>query len=236
MEPLKVANIAVLTEEVIRDSSPSAEAIVRDALRDALVARLDIDFIDPAKAAVAGVSPASITNGSTDDIASSGTDADAIRLDVRSVFARFIVASNAPSSGVWIMSATNALALSMMVNPLGQPEFSGISMNGGTFQGLPVIVSEYAGAVIILVNANDIYLADEGGIAIDLSREASLQMDTAPTMNSTTPTPIATVSMFQTNSVAFRAERTINWARRRPTSVAYLTGAAYGGAVTAPTV
>ena len=236
MEPLKVANIAVLTEEVIRSSSPSAEAIVRDALRDALVARLDVDFVDPAKAAVAGVSPASITNGSTDDIASSGTDADAIRLDVRSVFARFIAANNAPSSGVWIMSATNALALSMMVNPLGQSEFPGVSMTGGRFQGLPVIVSEYVGSVIILVNANDIYLADDGEIAIDLSREASLQMDSAPTMNSTTPTAIATVSMFQTNSVAFRAERTINWARRRATSVAYLTGAAYGGAVTAPTV
>lgn len=236
MEPLKVANIAVLTEEVIRDSSPSAEAIVRDALRDALVARLDVDFIDPAKAAVAGVSPASITNGSTDDIASSGTDADAIRLDVRSVFARFIAASNAPSSGVWIMSATNALALSMMVNPLGQSEFPGVSMTGGRFQGLPVIVSEYVGNVIILVNANDIYLADEGGIAIDLSREASLQMDSAPTQNSTTPTATSMVSMFQTNSVAFRAERTINWARRRATSVAYLTGVAYGGAVTAPTV
>ena len=236
MEPLKVANIAVLTEEVIRDSSPSAEAIVRDALRDALVARLDIDFVNPAKAAVAGVSPASITNGSTDDIASSGDDADAIRLDVRSVFARFIAANNAPTAGVWIMSATNALALSMLVNPLGQSEFPGIGMNGGTFQGMPVIVSEYVGNVVILVNASDIYLADEGGIAIDLSREASLQMDTAPTMNSTTPTPIASVSMFQTNSVAFRAERTINWARRRATSVAYLTGAAYGGAVTAPSV
>jgi hypothetical protein len=235
LEPLKVANIAVLTEEVVRDSSPSAEMIIRDALRDALVQRLDIDFVNPAKAAVAGVSPASITNGSTDDIASSGTDADAIRLDVRSVFARFIAANNAPSTGVWIMSATNALALSMMVNALGQSEFPGISMTGGRFQGLPVIISEHVGNVIILVNASDIYLADEGGIAIDLSREASLQMADNPTMNSTTPTGIASVSMFQTNSVAFRAERTINWARRRPTSVSYLTGVAYGGAVTAPT-
>lgn len=235
LEPLKVANIAVLTEEVIRDSSPNAEVIVRDALRDALVERMDIDFIDPAKAAVAGVSPASITNGSTDDIASSGADADAVRLDVRSVFARFIAANNAPTAGVWIMSANTALALSLMVNPLGQREFPGIGMNGGTFEGMPAIISEYVGSVIILVNASDIYLADEGGIAIDLSREASLQMDNAPTNNSVTPTATTMVSMFQTNSVAFRAERTINWARRRPTSVSYLTGVAYGGAVTAPT-
>jgi hypothetical protein len=133
------------------------------------------------------------------------------------------------------MSANTALALSLMVNPLGQREFPGIGMNGGTFEGMPAIVSEYAGPLLILVNASDIYLADEGGIQIDLSREASLQMDTAPTQNSTTPTATAMVSMFQTNSVAFRAERTINWARRRPTSVAYLTGVNYGGSVTAPT-
>ena len=63
LEPLKVANIAVCTEEVLRDSSPSAEMIVRDQLAAALRERMDIDFIDPAKAAVAGVSPASITNG-----------------------------------------------------------------------------------------------------------------------------------------------------------------------------
>lgn len=63
LEPLKVANIAVATMEVIRDSSPSADGIIRDQLAAALRQRLDIDFIDPDKAAVAGVSPASILNG-----------------------------------------------------------------------------------------------------------------------------------------------------------------------------
>ena len=232
LEPLKVANIAVLTEEVLRDSSPSAEVIVRDSLRDALVARLDTDFIDPAKAASAGVSPASITNGAT-AIASTGTDADAVRLDIRALFQVFINANNAPNTGVWLMSASNALALSLMVNALGQPEFSGISMAGGVFFGLPVIVSEYVGSNVILVNASDIYEADEGGIAIDMSREASLEMSDAPTHNSTTPTAASLVSLWQTNSVGIRAERTINWARRRPASVAYLTGVQWGGAVPA---
>jgi len=37
--------------------------------------------------------------------------------------------------------------------------------------------------------------------------------------------------MFQTNSVAFLAERSINWARRRTSAVTYLTGVAWGGAV-----
>src|SRR5690606_1606145 len=61
LDPLKVANIAVVTKEVVANSSPSADAIIRDQLVAALRERLDLDFIDPAKAASPGVSPASIT-------------------------------------------------------------------------------------------------------------------------------------------------------------------------------
>lgn len=233
LEPLKVANIAVLTEENIRSSAPSSELLVRDGLRDALVETQDLAFFDPANAGTAGVKPASILNGAT-AIASTGTDADAIRLDVRALFQVFISANNPPQSGVWIMSATNALALSMMMNPLGQREFPGISMNGGTFEGLPVIVSQYAGNVVALVNASDIYEADEGGIAVDMSREASLEMkDSGLTQDGLTGTGTSLVSLWQSNLVGLRAERTINWKRRRTVSVAYLTGVEWGGPVPA---
>lgn len=228
LEPTKVANIAVVTEETLRNSSPSAEMIVRDQLAAALRERLDIDFINPAKAAVAGVSPASILNGATTS-ASSGNTADDVRADIRTLLAVFIAANNPPTSGVWVMTATTALALSMMVNPLGQAEFPGISMTGGSLNGMPVIVSEYVPAgVVALINASDIYLADDGDVSVDMSREASLQMDSAPTINSATPTGASLVSLWQTNSVGFRAERTINWARRRTGSAAYLTAVAWG--------
>ena len=229
LDIFKVANIAVVTEELLRRSTPAAEGLIRDNLADAIASRLDTDFINPAKAAVAGVSPASITNALT-AVVSVGGDADAIRADVRALMATFIAAQNAPTSGVWIMGTLTALSLSMMVNPLGQPEFPGLSMNGGTFQGLPVIVSDYIGAgVVVLANASDIYLADEGGVQVDMSREASLEMADNPAHNSDTPTGATSlVSMFQTNSVAFRVERFINWKRRRPSAVAILTGATWG--------
>jgi HK97 family phage major capsid protein/HK97 family phage prohead protease len=234
LDIFKVANIAVVTEELLRRSSPAAEALLRDSLAAAIAARLDIDFVNPAKGAVAGVSPASITNGLT-PVVSSGGDADAVRADIRALMATFIAAQNAPTSGVWIMGSVTALALSMMTNPLGQPEFPGISMMGGTFNGMPVIVSDYIPAgTVVLANASDIYLADEGGIQVDMSREASLEMADNPAHNSGTPTGATSlVSMFQTNSVAFRVERFINWARRRPSAVAILTGATWGAAVDA---
>lgn len=230
IEPLKVANIAVATMELIRDSNPSADGLIRDQLAAALRERLDIDFIDPDKIAVAGISPASILNGVA-GIPSSGDDADAVRADVRALFNQFIAANNAPTSGVWLMSSVTALALSMMVNPLGQSEFPGITMNGGTFQGLPVITSQYlpsdsSGGIVALINAGDIYVADEGGIDLSMSTEASLQMDNEPDNPSTAATVM--VSLWQRNLVGFRAERTINWARRRTSAVSYLTGVSWG--------
>lgn len=235
LEPLKVANIAVLTDEVIRDSSPSAEAIVRDQLVEALKARLDIDFIDPAKTASAGVSPASITNAAPNG-ASSGSDAEGVRDDIRSLLGEYVAANNPPTTGVLIMRSDTALALSMMVNALGQNEFNGIGMNGGTLLGIPVITSQHVPAgIVVMVNASDVYLADEGGFRLDMSREATVEMlDSSLTGDSIGVVPgtaASTVSLWQTNSVGFLAERTINWAARRTNSVAYLSGVAWGGAV-----
>lgn len=237
LDPLKVANIAVITDELLRSSSPAADRMIRDALVEALRGRLDTDFIDPAKAASAGVSPASITNAATPIGSSQGTpstyvDSDDVAVDVQLAMAGFINANNAPTNGVWIMSATRALALSLMRNALGQRENDGLSMNGGTFAGLPVIVSEYISDTnVVLVNASDVYLADEDGFQVDASTEASLQMDSAPTNNSVTPTATTQVSMFQTNSVAIRAERIINWALRRASAVQVLEDV-YWGATT----
>lgn len=226
LEPLKVANIAVATMELIRDSSPSAATLIRDSLADALRERLDIDFIDPSKTASAGVSPAGILNGVT-AIPSSGIDADAVRTDIAALLKAFINANNAPTTGVLVMPATVALTLSLMVNPLGQPEFPGITANGGTLLGLPVITSQYvptvsAGSTVALINASDVYLGDDGGIELSMSDQASLQMDDNPDSPVTSSTVL--VSLWQHNMVGFRAERTINWARRRTTSVAHLSG------------
>lgn len=57
-------------------------------------------------------------------------------------------------------------------------------------------------------------------MTLDASREASIIMDSDPQAlvdgvdNTTTFAPQA-VNMFQTNNIAFRAERYINWKTRR---------------------
>lgn len=233
MNPLKVATIVVATMEQLRDSSPSAEVLLRDSIVKAVAKAQDQAFIDPANAGSANVKPASITNGLT-AVVSSGNDGEAVRADAKAAMGKFVLANNPLTSGVWVMSATTALSLSLMTNALGQPEFPGLTLNGGTFMGLPAITSQYAGNYVALVNAEDVYFGDEGEVAVDMSTEASLEMMDNPTGDSVAATPVAAelVSLWQTNSVGFRAERTVNWMRRRTSAVALITGVAWGDPTT----
>lgn len=237
----KTAGIVVMSDELVRSSSPSAEAIVRKDLIDQTAQFLDAQLLDPSVAAVTDVSPASLTNGVT-PIVASGTDGEALRADAKRLMSAFISANMGLATAVWVMTETQALGIALMVNALGQPEFPGMNANGtGTFMGLPVILSENivpqdqvtgppaipAGSRISLIKASEIMLADDGETVLDASREASLQMDSAPT-NPPTATTVM-VSLWQMNLVALRAERFINWAKRRPGAVQFITGANYTG-------
>ncbi len=237
----KLAGIVVMTDELVRFSNPSAEQIVRQDLIDTIVQTMDRDFVDPANAGTANVKPASITNGVTPVVAS-GTDADAVRADVQELMGKFVTANLSLAGAVFIMTEMQALALALMLNPLGQREFPDIQINGdsgGKFFGLPVVLSENipanpgagdpivgAGARIILAKASEIMLADDGETLLDASNQASLQMDSAPTNPPVANTVM--VSLWQMNLVGIRAERFINWTKRRPGAVQYIDSAAYG--------
>jgi hypothetical protein len=236
----KVANIAVLTEEEVRFSTPAADLRVRNALAGALIERMDRDFVDPDFAGSANVSPASITYGAPTSAASGTINSAAIADQTTAVNAMLQYFPEATLSGlVWIMSGRTGYSLGQAMNSLGQKQFSGIGISGGEIGGIPVITSEYlayggglspaSNNLAILVHAPSIFLADDGGVRIDSSTEASLQMLDNPTNDVMTPTPTTMVSMFQTDSIALRAERMVNWKRARDNSVYVLTNVAYSG-------
>jgi len=228
----KVAGIVPLTEELVRFSSPAAEELVRSDLASAIAQFIDAEFIDPSNAAT-DVSPASVTYG-VSAVTATGTTAAAFRADVKSMFAAMLAANQQVTAGYWVMTQTQALALSLMQNSLGQPEFPGITMTGGTLLGFPVITSENLpastgspadGYPIIFVMPGEILLADDGGVSIDMSREASLQMESTPDSPWTATT--VTVNLWQHNMVAIKAERYINWKPRRSTASGIIAGAKY---------
>lgn len=218
----KAAGIVVLTDELVRFSNPSAEALVRTDLANAITQFLDEQFIQPAITATPNVSPASITNGANSHGAS-GTDAADFRTDIGSLLGYFLAANISPAGSVLVMTPGQAVALAIMTNVIGQPEFPTINADGGSIMGYNVVTSQSCtSGVVSFFKPSEILLADDGGIQIDASREASIMMD-----DGSSPTTATVVSMFQYNKVALRVERVINWARRRDDAVAYLSGCNY---------
>jgi hypothetical protein len=99
-----------------------------------------------------------------------------------------------------------------------------MSQDGGMIMGFKAVVSQAAGTTVALVQPSAILYADDGGVTIDVSREASVQMDTV-----LDNPPVATsllTSLWQMNLVGLRAERFINWKKARAGVVQY-TAATY---------
>lgn len=232
----KVSGIVVITDELARSSNPNAETYVLQDLSNTLVQLWDRDFVDPAKAAVANVSPASVTNGVT-PVTASGPTADNFNADARAIISQFLTQNMSLNGAVWIMSETALLSIQMLFTPLGQPAFPTASGAQPTLYGLPVIASQNVpdtggGNTIILAKANEILLAFDGQVMLDASDQASLQMDTAPDNPPSASTVF--VSLWQTNRIGLRAEAYVNWTKRRPGAVRYITGANYGDVPPAP--
>jgi HK97 family phage major capsid protein/HK97 family phage prohead protease len=214
----KAAGIIVITMELAKLSSPSAEAVVRADMIAGIAGFLDQQFIDPAVVLVPNVSPASITNG-----AGTAASSDNASTDLQTILAHFS-AANLPLGGITlIMSETNALAMGMKRDAMGNKVFPSMGVAGGSAEGISVIASNAAGQNVIGLSGNNILYADEGGIAIDVSTEASVIMDSDPA-NAVAP---SLTNFWQNNLVGLRAERMINWLRARQEAVYYLTGAAY---------
>jgi len=82
-------------------------------------------------------------------------------------------------------------------------------------------IAPEAGDTVVAVDPSGILVA-LGDISIVPGPSATLEMRADPTGSSTDPTASTLVSMFQTNSVALRAEQVANWRLVRPEAVAVL--------------
>jgi len=220
----KIAGIVVVTDELVRLSSPSAEATVRQDLTEQIAQFMDSQFLDPAVAAGAN-NPASVTNGVASP-AASGTDADALYVDLNTALATFDNADLGTESVHIVMTPALARGISTLRNALGQAEFPTMNPSGGTLLGYPVIVSSSVpSGTIVLIKANEILVADDGRVTLDASNQATLDMAGGDT---------PAFSLWQKNCTGIRAERWITWAKRRTASVAVIDTASYGPSVGSP--
>jgi HK97 family phage major capsid protein len=216
----KASGIIVISEELAKISNPSAEAVVRNDMIAGMAQYLDQQFIDPTVGAVTNVSPASITN-LANGFATAGTSGDNARTDIKKAI-NLLTSGNYPiSQTVFVMSEANAFALSTALTTNGVLVNPNLTAKGGTVLGVPVVTSQSAGQVVALIHTPSILYADDGGVNIDVSREATVEMNTVPTSPITAASVY--VSLWQANLIGLRAERFINWKRAKTTAVVYTT-------------
>ena len=224
----KIAGIIVLTDELVRLSTPSAEAVVRNDLVRSIAKFMDEQLLDTSITASSS-RPASLTASGTGftAIAASGYDADAFYMDVNDALAGYDNAETGLENIYVLTTPAVARGLSTMRNALGNFEFApGLNPQGGMLMGFKVLVSNSVpDNYILFVKTDEIWLADDGQVTIDASREATVDMS-----GGSSPA----FSFWQKNCVGIRAERWIRWQKRRTSAVQGISGALYNPTGTSP--
>ncbi len=225
---MKVAAISAISNELLKDSSPAAEQMVRDSLIASVSQKIDEVFLSD-DALSAGVSPAGLRRNLA-ALHSAGNDADAVLADIKALYAPFITAKNA-SGLVFVMNTALAKSLSLMRNTLGVKVFPGITATGGTLEGDTVVTGDNVNAAhVYLLKPSDIYKIGDTGLEISVSNQATVEMSTAPTGAGLGHTAASAnlQNMFQQEQTAIKIVRPFNFQKRRSTAVAWIDDADYG--------
>ena len=194
----KLAAITVYSQELMRRSDPAVDILVRDDLIAASSALIDTTFLDAEEATTAR--PAGVLDGVT---------AAAYEADLLTLISSFVTANLSLDGAYILMSETRAAQISLLRDALGNTYFNGMSLRGDrTLMGIPVITSQTVGDKIILVKTSEILLAQDGGVDISYSDQATL-VDGQTTHN-----------LWQQNKFAVRVEKFITWAKRRTIAAA----------------
>lgn len=217
LDPLKVASIVVVTREMLQSTDPTVEATLQDDLVRAVTSAMDEALLDPDNAGIANEVPASLANGATQIAATSDFGAD-LRAVVEAFQGDF-------STAYFVTSPAVATKIATMTDAGGRYLFPNIGPRGGSLLGIPVICSRAdaqttSGSQLTLIDAAGIASAMED-LGIEVTDAAALQMSDDPDDSGS---PVELVSLFQTNSVAYKAEVMANWSRQRPASVVVLEG------------
>lgn len=204
----KLAAITVYTQELMRRSDPSVSVLVRDDLIAASATLVDNTFLDAV--AASSTRPAGVLNGVT-MTPNTGETAAAYEKDLLALINTFVTNNLSLDGAYFLMSETRAAQIALLRDALGNSYFNGMALRGSrTLLGIPVITSQALGNKIILVKTSEILLAQDGGVDVSYSDQATL-VDGGTTHH-----------LWQENKFAVRVEKFITWAKRRPVAAAFL--------------
>lgn len=228
---LKVTGLCALTEELVQNSSPAADALIAVDLLAAGAEAIDRALLDVG-AGVANERPASIFYGAHSQ-ASTGSTFAAIDSDLTNALQYMVSVGSDLRNAIWTLRPETAIYLSALRDTAGTLAYPDLTPLGGVLRGLPAIVSSSMPepgspplGYIGLVDGSQLAVVDQGAAQIAVSRNATIQMLDNPGSSSVSGTPANAVSLFQTNTVAVRSTHWVNWFMRRA-HVTVISGVTY---------
>ena len=223
LTPKKMGVITTLTREITEHSTPSIEAIVRQAILEDTAVAIDTVLLD-ANVATTTRPPGlkSVGTGTTVSPTAGGGIAAVIG-DMKAMIGALITATKGNlRSPTWIMNPADALAVSLTQAAAGGDFPFLDEVSNGTLMGYSLITSTTCPVdQMLLVDAADFMTATGDTPRFDVSDQAVLHMeDTTPLQIATTVGTVPTVasptrSLWQTDTIGIRMIVDMNWAMRR---------------------
>jgi hypothetical protein len=254
LDPSMIQSMVCVTDELLRDSSPDAESVIREEMIRAMAVAMDDAFVNPANAGTirdsdgAVVKPMSITRMTTEATSGDspeGTETGTVPEQATDAMDALLASFTGElENAVLVMQPKLAAQICSTNRP-------NIGATGGSWAGIPVITSSNAptGVIILLDPAGLAVCLPQEGAEIKISTHGTIQMQEIPIESAEAfpfqfsgedsvqsggdspgaKGPIATqmVSLFQTNTIAILAQRVANWRVVRPGSVAWVSGLSY---------
>lgn|GEM_PF-1154052 len=206
--PRKISGLVVFTRDSLLLAGPELESALLADLARAVASMDGGALLDPSNGGDAD-KPASVTY-SAPVVHSTGPTADALRADLRALFAVF---KGDVSRAVWLMNSDDALALCLMGDAIGA---EGLTVRGGEWFGIPAIASASCPqGQVTLLDPSGVMYAD-GGVELDMTTEALVT-----TTNGDTTSQLA---LWQMNLLACKANRLLSWLTARDGATVYLDG------------
>jgi hypothetical protein len=207
----KVSGIIAISEELAKLLTPESDRAVRNDFESGLVAFRDQQFFDPTVTATTDRpgSPLSIAPS----VGSGGTSA--AKPDAQLLNKTFFAQNPDARAPFWVMSPANASAYAV------ECAWPSLTVRGGDLFGVPAIVSASAGNRVAIIDADALLVADANDLNIDVSREASIEMNTVPTSPATASTIL--VNLWQIGLVGIKVTQTISWKLARPSAAVWTT-------------
>jgi len=229
LTPKKLGVISHFTRELAQHSTPSIEAIIRQAMAEDTAATVDSLLIDTQVATT--IRPAGLRAGVSGTTPSAAAPNLAMIADLKALIG-VLTAANGGRDVVIMINPAQGLALSFVQTTTGDFMFSGPG-DAGQRLGVTFLQSTTVPAgMVIAVDAADFASAAGDSPEFDVSDQATIhEEDVAPLpiVGGTVQPPVigsiaAPVrSLWQTASIGVRMLLDMNWAMRRTGMVAWMS-------------